>query len=203
MFRFVPLDAFEHAGHAVLVADAEGTVRLCNGPAATLLRCDPRAALGRPCWLVARFQTWEHARFCCPDCPVQRQARAGKLEPLHRVATGRGSLLLHLELLTFLLPPALGDRHAVLHLMRPVEPPSEEPQDAIAAGRGLSCALCRLTRREMEILRLLASGLGTPEIASKLFISGITVRNHIQSILRKLQVHRRLEAVLTLLRQRS
>jgi NarL family two-component system response regulator LiaR len=52
-----------------------------------------------------------------------------------------------------------------------------------------------LTRREGEILTLLAKGHGTQDIADLLSISLNTVRNHIQHILQKFQVHTRLEAV--------
>ena len=52
-----------------------------------------------------------------------------------------------------------------------------------------------LTPREREVLALLAKGHGTQDIAQLLSISPSTVRNHIQHILQKLQVHTRLEAV--------
>jgi DNA-binding NarL/FixJ family response regulator len=52
-----------------------------------------------------------------------------------------------------------------------------------------------LTSREREILELLADGHGTRDITQLLSISTSTVRNHIQHILQKLQVHTRLEAV--------
>jgi len=52
-----------------------------------------------------------------------------------------------------------------------------------------------LTPREREILTLLTSGHSTRDIANLLSISLNTVRNHIQHILQKLQVHTRLEAV--------
>ena len=53
----------------------------------------------------------------------------------------------------------------------------------------------RLTPREVEVLRLLASGTAGPEMAADLAISHVTVRGHVQNILAKLQVHSRLEAV--------
>ena len=53
----------------------------------------------------------------------------------------------------------------------------------------------KLTGREGEVLRLLASGLGQPEIAKELFISSKTVATHIQHILAKLGVHSRAQAV--------
>ena len=55
--------------------------------------------------------------------------------------------------------------------------------------------LAELTSREREILRCLAEGLATAAIGKRLFISPVTVRNHIQSILQKLDVHTKLAAV--------
>jgi LuxR family maltose regulon positive regulatory protein len=52
-----------------------------------------------------------------------------------------------------------------------------------------------LSEREMEVLRYLAEMLSTAEIAATLFISVNTVRTHIRSILRKLAVSRRNQAV--------
>jgi DNA-binding CsgD family transcriptional regulator len=52
-----------------------------------------------------------------------------------------------------------------------------------------------LTSREAEILRWVAAGLPNKEVARTLGISLATVRNHIHSILEKLEVHSKLEAV--------
>ena len=53
----------------------------------------------------------------------------------------------------------------------------------------------QLTRREREVLSLLVSGSNSTEIARALVVSPNTVRTHVQSVLAKLQVHSRLEAV--------
>jgi DNA-binding NarL/FixJ family response regulator len=58
-----------------------------------------------------------------------------------------------------------------------------------------------LTRRQIEILRLLADGLSTQGISSELGIAVETVRNHIRALLRRLGVHSRLEAVAEARRQ--
>ena len=50
-----------------------------------------------------------------------------------------------------------------------------------------------LTPREQEILRLLAEGLSTKEVAGKLFISPKTVENHRASIMKKLDLHSSLD----------
>ena len=52
-----------------------------------------------------------------------------------------------------------------------------------------------LTCREREILELIATGLQNKEVARELHISSVTVRNHVQNILAKLDVHSKLEAV--------
>jgi DNA-binding NarL/FixJ family response regulator len=52
-----------------------------------------------------------------------------------------------------------------------------------------------LTKREREVLSLLAEGMQSGEIAFRLFISPKTVATHIQRILTKLGVHSRAEAV--------
>ena len=53
-----------------------------------------------------------------------------------------------------------------------------------------------LSRREMEVLELLGKGMRNREIAAALYISEKTVKNHISSILAKLQVNDRTEAAL-------
>ena len=53
----------------------------------------------------------------------------------------------------------------------------------------------RLTRREKEVLRLMAEGTSSRDIADKLGISYTTVRTHIRSLGSKLGVHSKLEAI--------
>lgn len=50
-----------------------------------------------------------------------------------------------------------------------------------------------LTARETEILRFVATGLTSKEIAAQLVISHRTVQNHVQNILGKLHLHNRVE----------
>lgn len=52
-----------------------------------------------------------------------------------------------------------------------------------------------LTSREIDVLQLIAKGLRNKEIAAALFISEETVQGHVKSILQKLKVHDRTEAV--------
>ncbi len=52
-----------------------------------------------------------------------------------------------------------------------------------------------LSHREIEVLRLIASGRSTEQIASELYITVGTVRNHLKSIYGKLDAHNRVQAV--------
>ena len=77
------------------------------------------------------------------------------------------------------------------HLVRRLREPTEiEP--------GLAGA--ELTPREREVMELLARGMDNPEIARALFLSPHTVKNHVSSILVKMQVENRLQAAVRAVR---
>lgn len=77
-----------------------------------------------------------------------------------------------------------------------------ERPPAPVGGQGASeRSKSALTTREQEVLRLLASGGTNKEIAKALLISENTVKTHLSNIFLKLQVTRRLQAVLCALRQ--
>ncbi len=79
----------------------------------------------------------------------------------------------------------------LLRRIRMVEP-AEADQPASTA----------LSERELEVLQLVAEGKGNHEIGETLFIGQSTVRNHISSILMKLQVDNRVQAAVRAVRDR-
>jgi len=60
-----------------------------------------------------------------------------------------------------------------------------------------------ITKREEEVLQLIADGCSTPEVAEQLFISQKTVKNHLASIYQKLDARDRTQAVLQAVRMGS
>jgi DNA-binding NarL/FixJ family response regulator len=72
--------------------------------------------------------------------------------------------------------------------------------DRFATSTGVSPAdessLDQLTEREREILRLIANGLSNAELATQLHLSETTVKTHVSSMLRKLGVRDRVQAVI-------
>lgn len=72
------------------------------------------------------------------------------------------------------------------------------PQDLERLGaqpQALGTSTASLTRREREVLVLVAEGLPNQAIAERLFLSLNTVRTHVQTILHKMGAHSKLEAV--------
>jgi len=75
-------------------------------------------------------------------------------------------------------------------LMQELSRPSSQPPTADP-----------LTPREVDVLQLMAQGLGNQEIADKLFIGEATVRSHVSNILSKLHLASRTQAALYALRE--
>ena len=85
------------------------------------------------------------------------------------------------------LSPALAV--AMLDEVRRIDPaPAEDESDRV------------VTKREVEVLQLIADGCSTPEVAEQLFISQKTVKNHLASIYHKLDARDRTQAVLQAVR---
>ena len=76
--------------------------------------------------------------------------------------------------------------------------PEPQRQAQIVRGprlEGSNALVEPLSERELEVLRLLAAGLESPEIARELIISVSTARTHIKNIYGKLGVHGRVQAI--------
>jgi DNA-binding NarL/FixJ family response regulator len=146
-----------------------------------------------------------HLREAAPDCEVVVLTASGTEDNLlAAIRAGAAGYLLKTEpperIVEFLNGVAEGEAalsgaiaRRLLEQVREGTAHSGVP-DAIAAA---------LSARELEVLLLLDEHLGTDEIAKRLFISEHTVRSHVKSLLRKLEVSSRREALEPLARARA
>ena len=74
-------------------------------------------------------------------------------------------------------------------------------QSAKYGGEPSNEAIKNLTKRELEILRLVAEGLTNEEIGKRIFISEKTVKTHLTNIFDKLKVNNRFKAALLIMRR--
>jgi DNA-binding CsgD family transcriptional regulator len=194
------LDRIARSGEAVFAIDGADRIILWNKPCETLLGLPARRVLGKPCYKVMCARDVNDNLYCHRNCPVAHQARQKKDDPVNRftltVKTGDGKPK-KVSSSLFSIPSYHLALTTVVHVLRPetaeARPAREpEPLTPIENAEGEAVAL---TLREKEILRCLAQGMSTPALAKKLSIARVTVRNHVQNILQKLNVHSKLEAV--------
>jgi PAS domain S-box-containing protein len=186
-------EALARAGDGALIADARGRVVIWNKSAERLLGWTASEAIGRSSCELLDGHDADGTRTCGDGCPVAASA-SGTVESFDvRTATRSGRpVCLNVSTLSIVsddtgrmtihLFREVADRRALApHGVLGVD---EEPQE-----------VGPLTRREREVLRLLASGANTRIAAQRLGVSPATVRNHVQNMLGKLGVHSRLQAV--------
>ena len=198
------LDRISRSGEAVFAIDGSDRIILWNKPCEDLVGRPARHVLGKSCYDVLCGRDENGNLYCHQGCPVAYQARERRNDPVRRfelnVETGDGRRR-RLSTALFAIPSYHRALTTVVHVLRPAgaradanaEPvEGAEPLAPLSSAEGEAVAL---TVREREILRCLGQGLTTQAIAETLSIARVTVRNHVQSILQKLRVHSKLEAV--------
>jgi len=168
-------------------------------------------ALGMTCCRVIRGRD-ECGKVCTSDCLVRRRANAGD-----RIQDFDIRIRVRSKWRWFGVTPVVVDVHpyedpVIVHILRPNDVRKrleilvrdylvgetdieDHHATALLASTRSVARDADLTRRELEVLGLLAQGTISKGIGEKLGISVATVNNHIQSILRKLNSHNRFEAV--------
>jgi len=202
------LAVLERSTDAVVATDAEGRVVVWNRAAERLLGYRADQVMGRPCHDVLDGIDLCGNRFCRKECELTRMVRrresVRQLEMSVRAASGE-RIAAAFSILA--VPGSSPDEFTIVHLFRPVgrgEAGERQHRGVSESGAQIAPSVqLSLTPREHEILGRLDEGAGTREIAAALHITGATVRTHIQHILRKLEVHSRLEAVTLALRARG
>ncbi len=198
----------------VLAVDSESKIILWNHAAEETLGFTPKEVLGKFCYEVLPGTDLSCNLFCFKGCSVMTMTKKGQLVQNYDLQVLTKNLRKIWLNVSILLVPNPGRRNQlIVHLFRPLSNPGDitrmvEQMAATVLGGlkkddrgpriGRSSPLLNaspLSRRETEILYLMAQCISTKEIAAKLCISYTTVRTHIKHILEKLHTHNKLEAV--------
>lgn len=205
------VDMVANSADGMFGVDDQDRIIVWNRAAEQILGYRAEDVIGRPCYEVVQGRDDDGSMLCHEECDVLSCVRRGGL-PHHYAALtptrDGGNRWLDFSILV--LSGHGASPWMALHVFRDVTderqiqnfgteillkaadfkvqrerggpelPPEQVPQ---------------LTPREREVLRLLAAGSGSQEVARALTISVATARNHIQNIISKLGVHSSLQAV--------
>jgi PAS domain S-box-containing protein len=190
-------EALGRAGDGAFVIAGDGKITLWNRAAEKILGYAAREVVGRPCCKVFVGHDDNGNRLCYAGCHVMTLVKMGdpvqSFDMQTRTKTGRA---LWLNISVIAIPDGAGGPRTI-HLFHDVTASKELLKLVVERSSAPPAAASNdieLTRRELEILRLVAGGANTKVMAQRLNVSQATVRNHVQNILAKLGVHSRLEA---------
>lgn len=191
---------------AALAVDRNGRVVFCNEAAGRILTRPADQVRGMPLVSLLEVKDAFGNRTCTELCGLWEMAERG--EPIRRFAldlcpagdTGLRRFIVDAEVVEEVAEEPGSRRQLLLFLL-----PDRRRSRAGAAGEGArddrDTRAVELTRRQVQILGLLAEGRSSVEIAGLLSISVNTVRKHIQASLRKLGAHSQVQAVAAAIRQ--
>jgi len=204
-------EALTNSADGAFVVDDELRIVFWNKSAESILGYNSAEVAGEFCYQLLHGYDEDKRLICKERCQVVNSALQSKPIPNYDicVTTKQGdNCWLNMSVITYSMSDANGKK-VIVHLFHDLSYKSIDDKvlDQLVKvinryhdiqhknGNELESHQNTLTAREREILALLADGHGTQDIAQLLSISTSTVRNHIQNVLQKLQVHTRLEAV--------
>lgn len=204
---------FKHTADGVFVIDEDQNIIYWNQSAQKILGYTSSDVMGQSCFKILCGCDDKGHAFCHHNCGVRAAAVAGKTVTNYDLATRTKSGEMRWINVSILTVFSENDSNpVVVHLFRDATQTKQNEQfihqmfDTVENYQKTTPPVARptppahtsaesLTEREHQVLTLLARGSTTANIAQTLSISPTTVRNHVQSILHKLNVHSRLEAV--------
>lgn len=220
--RFRPQPSMEALLSRVKTADGifavDSVQRIVHWGASAeeILGIPAEEALGRSCYEVVGGVDGRNARFCRKNCPIMASARRGRPTRDYDILVHRpdgNPRWINMSILVSPSERGNGRAPVVVHVFRDVTDRRHAERAAYEAINALRSVLDKageegrketasppppppaLTRRELEVLRLLADGLSTQAIGETLHISPVTARNHVTNALAKLGAKSRLQAV--------
>jgi PAS domain S-box-containing protein len=209
-----PMDGMRTADGSFEVGPGQ-RIREWSAEAAEALGYEAEEVVGKSCFDVICGLDDASENICQQNCTVTRNARDGQPTSNFDLQSRRSDgKPVWLNVSTLLSEEEAGGPPSVIHLFRDIterrgfEGKARRAIAALADDEGTlqkqadgnlplgEQGASPLSPREIEVLRVLAQGLPTQEIADNLGISRVTTRNHIAHILTKLGVQSRLQAIL-------
>ncbi len=209
----------ESADVGAYAVSLDQTIVSWNQAAQRILGFSPEQVLGRRCYdVLAGLAPGSIVPGCLEGCPSMRALKAGEVPGAVDVrmlcASGERR---EVSVTPMVVAGHRNDAPVLVHVIhdRPRSASAETATDSVREGlvrRGADVVSDHpaaapdpaqgavLTGRELEVLRLVALGRSTPEIAGELAISSHTVLNHIRNFRRKLDATTKLEAVVAAIR---
>ena len=192
--------ALGRAGDGAFVIAGDGKIVLWNRSAEKILGYTAREALGRPCCELFVGRDDRGNRLCYRGCHVMTLVKLGDpIQNFDMQTRSKAGRPLWLNVSIIVTPNGSGgpltihlfrDVTAIKELLNVVSERFSAPSIPVEPTNNGD-----LTRRELEVLKLVAAGESTKVMADRLHVSPATVRNHVQNIMGKLGVHSRLQAV--------
>ena len=213
----------ENAARAAVATDGDNTVLHWNGAAVELFGFTADDAIGRNFQRVIQARDVHGNRLSADHGAFHEMIRIGEAPQSFEIAiiTATGKMIRVAVSIVIVIGPKATE-YTLIYLMTPMHrrrradeaidrllaqanvPGVTVPgaQQATGADQRGTSRPPHLTRRQLEVLLLLAEGKKSREIAEELCISVHTVRTHIQGVLRSLGAANRLEAVSRALHER-
>ena len=186
------------------VSGPDRKLRFVNHAAEQLLGLKAEECVGKPCFQVIASKSTGGDEFCSAHCPVLSRAEEGLPIKPATICVGRQRASCHwLRILSIPLWSDDGRQLSLVDCALDVDRAkamedylsrilARTPDEFVKENQRQSP---HLTPREQQVLEDLAMDRDLVSIAGDLHLSHVTVRNHVQHILRKLDVHSIAEAV--------
>lgn len=196
---------------AAFALDPNGLVAAWNNSAVSVFGFSESEAIGKSCHQILRGID-ECGQNCAENCTIRQQAQ--NFQPLksYDIQLQANGSRRWFNVSVLIIEESKSVKPYTIHIARPADlqkrfellmrdfvvKETSLPAvnvDEILTAKKTPTNATDLSKREVEILKLMAQGTSSQKIAEQLFISRTTVNNHVQHILKKLNAHTRLEAV--------
>jgi PAS domain S-box-containing protein len=186
------------AADGAFALTGDGRITLWNLAAARITGYEADEVRGRRCCDVFVGRDAKGDRCCSDSCRLLGQSRNGEpVETFDLQTTSKAGRPIWLNISTVVLPVADPKVPRVICTFRDITAVKDVlalVRHRLAGTPATGDPIGRLTRREVEVLRLMASGATNRALAQRLHVSPATIRNHTHNIFEKLGVPNRLAA---------